>query len=130
MPYADKEKQKAAQAKHYQDNKAHYRSRNEADKGRYKEQRRDWIREYLREHPCIDCGEDNILTLEFDHKDPSTKSFNISDAISKAYCGLPKLLLEIAKCDVRCSNCHKIRTAKQFGSYKLSEVDELQLSLF
>jgi hypothetical protein len=31
------------------------------------------------------------------------------------------LRAEIEKCDVRCGNCHRIRTAKQFGSYRLGE---------
>ena len=32
-----------------------------------------------------------------------------------------RVTAEIEKCDVRCGNCHRIRTAAQFGSYRLGE---------
>lgn len=30
----------------------------------------------------------------------------------------------IDKCVVRCANCHRVRTAKQFGSYRLEELTD------
>ena len=51
---------------------------------------------------CVDCQEVDPVVLHFDHRDPSTKSFNIS---SKSV-SMERLLAEIAKCDVRCANCH------------------------
>ena len=57
---------------------------------------------------CMDCGyKDNAYALDLDHRDPSTKSFCISDGIHKPW---GDILKEIAKCDVVCSNCHRIRT--------------------
>lgn len=75
------------------------------------------IFEYLKDHPCIDCGETNVIVLEFDHRDGVEKNFNISMAPNRGY-GWEKIKNEIDKCDVRCANCHRIRTAKQFNWYK------------
>jgi hypothetical protein len=72
---------------------------------------------YFAQHPCVDCGEQDIRCLEFDHRDRSTKSANIA--------GLLRLVVpwdviwqEIQKCDVRCANCHRRRTAAQVNSWR------------
>lgn len=83
---------------------------NKRDKAR----RQQWLLDYLAEHPCVDCGESDPIVLEFDHV-RETKSFNVSRLFYSA--GWRRVLAEIAKCDVRCANCHKRRTAKQFGWY-------------
>ena len=51
--------------------------------------------------------------MDFHHKDPSTKVFEIG---SKGYkYSLEKLKEEVAKCDVVCANCHrKIHNALRF----------------
>jgi len=56
---------------------------------------------------CVECG--CTETLEFDHIDPSTKSFNIAAGYSK-----PKevLLAEVAKCQLLCNKCHIEKTKK------------------
>lgn len=72
---------------------------------------------YLKTHPCIDCGETNVIVLEFDHRDDVKKDFNISESINSG-CSWNRIKNEIDKCDVRCANCHRIRTSKQFGWYK------------
>lgn len=72
--------------------------------------------EYLENNSCVDCGEKDILVLQFDHiKD---KKHNISDMIIRGY-SLNKIFEEIKKCEVRCANCHARKTAKQQGWYKL-----------
>ena len=68
------------------------------------------IREILIEKlggKCIECG--CTETLEFDHIDPSTKSFNISAGYIK-----PKevLLEEVAKCQLLCNKCHIEKSKK------------------
>jgi hypothetical protein len=56
---------------------------------------------------CTECG--CTETLEFDHIDPSTKSFNIAAGYTK-----PKevLLAEVAKCQLLCNKCHIEKTKK------------------
>lgn len=74
-----------------------------------------YIMGYLASHPCVDCGEDDPIVLEFDHRDRSTKSRNVSELIQWGS-SRKKLDAEIAKCDVVCANCHRRRTHKQIHS--------------
>jgi hypothetical protein len=102
---------------HYIQNKARYAT---GDWGGTRSSRRDLSREideYLRTHTCVDCGESDPLLLEFDHRDGVEKLETI--AFLKARGNRDELFAEIRKCDVRCSNCHQRRTAKQFGWAKL-----------
>jgi hypothetical protein len=81
--------------------------------------------EYLAEHPCVDCNESDPIVLEFDH---------VRGIKHKAICQLisyhvswERILEEIAKCDVRCANCHRRRTAKQLGWYAWNQAPVAQL---
>lgn len=57
---------------------------------------------------CMDCGYNlHAVALDFDHLVPSEKKFNISQSIVNH--SWESILLEIAKCQVVCSNCHRIR---------------------
>lgn len=73
---------------------------------------------YLLQHPCVDCGERDIVVLEFDHLDPATKLNAIGTMIIGGQ-NWKFIETEMAKCEVRCANCHRRRTAKQFGNYRL-----------
>jgi hypothetical protein len=79
-------------------------------KKRVREVLRDRLAMYLLEHPCLDCGEDDIRCLEFDHLDPSTKVADISLMIMDAW-PWDRILAEIEKCVVRCANCHRRKEA-------------------
>ena len=57
--------------------------------------------------------------LEFDHRDPSAKADDVGRLVHAGT--VVAVRAEIEKCDVRCGNCHRIRTARQFGSYRLGE---------
>lgn len=81
--------------------------------------------EHLREHPCVDCGNDDPVVLEFDHvkgKKDAAVSYLVSHTTS-----WEKIEAEIKKCEVRCANCHRKKTAKQLGwhSYMLTTSDLL-----
>lgn len=81
-----------------------------------KEHLRQCMWDYLSANPCVDCGESDPIVLEFDHV-RGEKSNNISTMMQNSY-SWTKVLAEIEKCDVRCSNCHKRKTANDFGWYK------------
>jgi hypothetical protein len=80
------------------------------------------VLEYLKVHPCIDCGEANPLVLEFDHR--SEKNFTIGDSLTRAIISPDILLNEMELCDVRCANCHRKR--HHGNSYRALEIEELK----
>lgn len=55
---------------------------------------------------CSQCGESHPATLDFHHRDKSEKEFSISTAVANGS-SLKRILAEIKKCDVLCSNCHR-----------------------
>jgi len=60
--------------------------------------------------PCMDCGIQYApWVMQFDHREPLLKSFNISAYRSLRY-SVDEVKAEIAKCDVVCANCHAERT--------------------
>lgn len=60
---------------------------------------------------CVDCGYNQAPeALHFDHVDPATKVAGLSQMWSASQA---RLDAEIAKCVIRCANCHAIRTARQ-----------------
>ena len=67
-----------------------------------------YVNEYLKNHPCIDCGNSDIRVLEFDHV-RGIKEGNICHSVKNAW-SMERLKNEIAKCEIRCCNCHRIVT--------------------
>lgn len=56
---------------------------------------------------CNRCTYKRCLrALEFHHKDPTTKLFNLSAANMRRY-SLEEVLAEVAKCELVCANCHR-----------------------
>jgi hypothetical protein len=90
-----------------------YKARIYANNKKLKERNRAFVFEYLSTHPCVDCGITDIRVLEFDHRD-GKKSRRYSLANRIYHVGLSGLKAEIEQCDVRCANCHRIRTSGQF----------------
>lgn len=72
----------------------------------------EFLEQYLGTHPCVDCGESDIIVLEFDHL--RDKKFEIGLGRSNGY-SVAALASEIKKCDVVCCNCHRRRTFSRLG---------------
>lgn len=104
-------------AEHYAKYKSLYQNRASERRTRLRSEFRTNMLAYLSNKTCIVCGESDIRVLELDHLDPSAKNFTISQAV-KLGRSWEEVLLEIKKCQVLCANCHKRRTAQQFGWYK------------
>ena len=79
-------------------------------------ERTRYKREVLKRHKkikgCAICGyREHAVALDYDHRDPAKKSFTIGQSASNK--GLRTLAKEIAKCDVLCSNCHRVKTHRE-----------------
>jgi hypothetical protein len=101
--------------RYYAENKEEHKLKVRARNREYYAENRKLLFEYYKQNPCVDCGNDNPIVLELDHKDDCNKHKDVSKMMSYKWETIEK---EINKCDVRCANCHRIRTAKQLGWYK------------
>ena len=76
--------------------------------------RRDKQKDYvdsLKSAPCTDCGQTfPPVCMDWDHL--RDKDTNLARAIRRGW-SLDRVKLEIAKCELVCSNCHRIRTQQR-----------------
>lgn len=63
---------------------------------------------------CVDCGTKDIRVLEFDHV-RGEKSFSLSKPKLRS---LAEIETEIAKCEVRCRNHHRVVTSERRSGFK------------
>lgn len=100
---------------HYENNRQKYVKKAADRKKEIKKKHFQW----LATQQCEDCGISDIRVLEFDHVrgeklgEVSQMLGNVSAAVLQA---------EIAKCEIVCANCHRIRTADRAGFYDYSPV--------
>lgn len=73
-----------------------------------------FIWDYYKTHPCVDCGETDPIVLEADHLRDKIKG--ISQLVHHTR-SLKVIREELEKCEIVCRNCHTRRTAKTFGWY-------------
>lgn len=110
--YHCKKCQNAYVRSHYTANKEQYLKRNR----RYHDETAAKLVQFLREHPCVDCGESDPVVLDFDHV-IGEKADNISSLLQRKN-SWAAILKEIGKCVVRCANCHRRKTYGHFKKYK------------
>lgn len=74
--------------------------------------RRDLVDNHKLAHGCADCGlmSPHPFVYDLDHLPGFEKVMKVSDLITKAR-SLEEIAAEMAKCEVICANCHRIRTA-------------------
>jgi hypothetical protein len=64
-----------------------------------------WFRSLKASLKCERCGENHPACLEFHHRDQAKKDCEVSKMVRTS--SIERILEEIAKCDVLCSNCHR-----------------------
>lgn len=110
--------------KHYANNRKMYLKKAYLFTKQKRKDNIDYIFAYLLEHPCIDCGEADPRKLEFDHINDD-KKYNISDMAGTGF-SFKKIQEEINKCEIRCANCHRLKTAKDY-KWRIHELYEKYL---
>ena len=74
----------------------------------------------LRDRPCVDCaGIFAPCAMDFDHRDPRAKRSAVTRMIGRA--GTARILDEVAKCDIVCANCHRLRTFERRSAGSVRE---------
>jgi hypothetical protein len=77
---------------------------------------------------CRHCGySENQAALEFHHRDPNEKEFTIGHVANKSWEFIKK---ELDKCDLLCSNCHRIEHSTKDDEAFLAEVANYQGTKF
>lgn len=79
---------------------------------------REYVRQHLATYPCVDCGESDIRCLDFDH----VRGKKVKDVceLSCSSWSLVRIVEEIKKCEVRCSNCHRKVTVERLKIPKVA----------
>ena len=79
--------------------------------------KRAFLLGYAQRTGCKDCGLSDPRVLEFDHREQTSKVHAVAHMVSFSY-SYERIIAEIDKCEVRCANCHKLRTGIQLDWYK------------
>ncbi len=111
------------QHKWYKENREKHIKRVHINNIAVRERNTALLLDYLLKHPCLDCGESNPLVLEFDHV-RGIKTKDISCMIQQKW-SWKAIEAEIAKCIVRCANCHRRKTAYEQNWRLVSLIEQL-----
>lgn len=98
----------------YQERTKEQREAYQARASQLCKERAEFLLKYLLEHPCIDCGEADPVVLQFDH----VRDVKFREVTAMLSYSLQRIMEEIAKCEVRCANCHKRKTSRLAGHFR------------
>lgn len=104
-----RECQRQINIEHYKKNSEDYKRRSQEFRVKLKEKFAQW----LSDKACVDCGETDPVVLDCDHV-RGDKQANIAEMLNDAR-PWDVILEELSKCEIRCANCHRRKTAKQFS---------------
>lgn len=106
MPYKDPEKRREAHKLYMRKRYAQNPVAQKLATARNRKKRRDWFKDFKKSLKCNRCGESHYACLEFHHRDPRKKNFNLAHAIRSGL-AYKRVMQEISECEVLCGNCHK-----------------------
>jgi hypothetical protein len=93
---------------HYLENKARYKQRAQNFNKLAQQRNVKFLWDYKSINPCVDCQNSNPVVLDFDH----VRGTKVDNVCTLAYVpvSLKVLIAEVDKCEIRCANCHRIKT--------------------
>lgn len=65
-----------------------------------------WFKDFKSHLKCNRCPEDDYICLDFHHLNPNEKEINVTQTLANSW-SKKRILKEIDKCEVICSNCHR-----------------------
>lgn len=96
-----------------------YKERQRNNRAKIRRKNKDFVNTLKLDQPCMDCGNKfPPVCMDFDH----VRGEKVSDISLIVNRSLNTILEEIAKCDLVCSNCHRIRTYNRMKVVNPSEV--------
>jgi len=103
--------------KHFERNRDYYR-RKQAEQRKATKQRFSQIIREGKQKPCTDCDRQfDSCAMDYDHV-RGRKLFNVGCGVTSGG-SEARLLVEIAKCEVVCAVCHRLRTHARRQKNKL-----------
>lgn len=116
MPTLSAERRAEHNRKYYQKNKAKVVALNQANKKR----NLDHVTKIKEESPCMDCGRFfPACAMDFDHV-VGEKFKDIASMVANGH-SLAAIDAEIAKCELVCACCHRIRTRDRLINASLAQ---------
>lgn len=107
MPFKDPEvrrqKQKTYSKKYYEKNKKDVIQKINAKKKVH----RTWFVNYKKQLACVTCGFDHPAALDFHHVERKKSNRKVHELVGDGNTK-KRILEEIEKCVVLCSNCHRV----------------------
>ena len=82
---------------------------------------KQFVSEYLSQRFCVDCGENDVDVLTFDHVRGEKKD-NVADLVTQGL-SIKTISLEIEKTEVVCFNCHMRREQSRRGYSRFGRFD-------
>jgi 5-methylcytosine-specific restriction endonuclease McrA len=79
-------------------------------KRRHRRAAKAYVLDYLSSRLCADCGEPDVVVLEFDHV--GAKEADVAVLVAEGQ-SIARIEREVAQCEVVCANCHRRRTAER-----------------
>ena len=72
----------------------------------------------------MDCGNEfHYVVMDADHRDPDDRLFSLSRPPRDTT--IDQFLTELSKCDIICSNCHRMRTFRNGGFWPKKQRDSM-----
>jgi hypothetical protein len=106
---------KQTSKKYYNSNKELHKQNTVDRKKKQVRLNQQYVYDFVKGKGCIECPEKDPCCLDFDHM-TGMKMMNVSRMIHEGY-ALVTIMDEIDKCVIRCANCHRRKTAKDFNWY-------------